>query len=169
MASDFSWHRKKCTNPFVFHSSATAIGRIYVYISIQIRYTMVRCQLSVVSVIGSLVFEAKIEMFDSCRKWLSRKRCDICVFVNMPVYGYQPNKPQNHTTVTDSNISYFFTSSRLTKVYPPPPPYLRPLGHRGLIIYPIDPLANPSLFCVSQHMCSITTACTMYIFTFRKC
>ena len=36
-------------------SSATAIGQIYAYISIQIRSTMARCQLSVVSVIGSLV------------------------------------------------------------------------------------------------------------------
>ena len=36
-------------------SSVTAIGQIYAYISIQIRSTMVRCQLSVFKVIGSLV------------------------------------------------------------------------------------------------------------------
>ena len=36
-------------------SSATAIGQIYAYISIQIRSTMARCQLSVFSVIGALV------------------------------------------------------------------------------------------------------------------
>ena len=36
-------------------SSVTAIGQIYAYISIQIRSTMTRCQLSVFNVIGSLV------------------------------------------------------------------------------------------------------------------
>ena len=36
-------------------SSVTAIGQIYTYISIQIRSTMARCQLSVFKVIGSLV------------------------------------------------------------------------------------------------------------------
>ena len=36
-------------------SSVTAIGQIYAYISIQIRSTMTRCQLSVFKVIGSLV------------------------------------------------------------------------------------------------------------------
>ena len=36
-------------------SSVTAIGQIYAYISIQIRSTMARCQLSVFKVIGSLV------------------------------------------------------------------------------------------------------------------
>ena len=81
-------------------SSATAIGLIYAYISIQIRYTMAMCQLSVVSVIGSLVFEARIKMFDSCRKWLSRKRCDICVFVNMPVYSYRPYQSHNRFKYT---------------------------------------------------------------------
>ena len=41
-------------------SSATAIGLIYAYMSIQIRDTMARCQLSVVSVVGSLVFEPEL-------------------------------------------------------------------------------------------------------------
>ena len=36
-------------------SSVTAIGQIYAYISVQIRSTMARCQLSVFKVIGSLV------------------------------------------------------------------------------------------------------------------
>ena len=36
-------------------SSVTAIGQIYAYISIQIRSTMARCQLSVFKVIGSPV------------------------------------------------------------------------------------------------------------------
>ena len=36
-------------------SSASAIGPIYAYISIQIRSTMARCQLSDFRVIGSLV------------------------------------------------------------------------------------------------------------------
>ena len=36
-------------------SSVTAIGQIYAYISIQLRYTMARCQLNVFRVIGSLV------------------------------------------------------------------------------------------------------------------
>ena len=36
-------------------SSATGIGQIYAYISIQIRSTMARCQLSVFRDIGSLV------------------------------------------------------------------------------------------------------------------
>ena len=96
------------------HSSATAIGQIYAYISIHIRSTMARFRLSVFRVIGSLVtflpashFEARIEMFDSCRKWLSGKRCDV--FVDTPVYKYQPNQSPNHTTVTDSSIPYFFT------------------------------------------------------------
>ena len=112
-----------------------------------------------------LDFEARVEMFNSHRKWLSGKMCDICVFVNMPVYSYQPNLSPNHTTVTYSSIPYFFHfSSRLTKVYPPPPPCLLPLGHRELIIYPIDPngetLVFDSLFCVSQHMWGITICYT---------
>ena len=41
-------------------SSATAIWLIYAYISIQIRYVRARCQLSVVSVIGSLVLKPEL-------------------------------------------------------------------------------------------------------------
>ena len=79
-------------------SSATAIGQIYAYISIQIRSTMARCQLSVSGLLDlwlltfqPLDFEARIEMFDSRRKWLSGKRCAICIFVDMTVHRYQPN------------------------------------------------------------------------------
>ena len=70
---------------------ATAIGLINAYISIHGQVSVERFQ--GYSFSGYFPSSLSILKPDSRRKWLNGKRCDICVFVDMPVYSnrYQPN------------------------------------------------------------------------------